>query len=46
LGQRHPEIQIPGCRLFSVGDYVIFYQQVSDGIVIARVIHGSQNWQR
>lgn len=46
MGERHPEVKIPDCRLFTVGDYVIFYQPVSNGVAIARVLHGSQNWRR
>lgn len=34
---------IPGCRSFTVGNYVIFFSHIDDGIEIVRVIHGSRD---
>jgi toxin ParE1/3/4 len=31
-------------RCFSAGKYVILYQPTSNGIEIARVIHGARDW--
>ena len=33
----------PGLRSWSVGNYVIFYRQVSTGIDIVRVLHGARD---
>jgi len=33
----------PVVRSFPVGNYLIFYQLVEEGIEIARVIHGARN---
>ena len=33
----------PSLRSFPVGDYVIFYQPLEDGIEVTRVIHGSRD---
>ncbi|HEY8750394.1 MAG TPA: type II toxin-antitoxin system RelE/ParE family toxin [Tepidisphaeraceae bacterium] len=35
-----------GLRSFPVGRYVIFYRVVSDGIEVARVLHGSRDLQK
>ena len=32
-----------GLRSFPVGNYVVFYQPVADGIEIIRVMHGRQD---
>lgn len=42
MGRERPEIS-PGCRGFTVGEYVIFYEEGKDGIVILRVLHGSRD---
>lgn len=33
-------------RCFSVGNYVVYYRPMSDGIEIARVLHGARDIQR
>lgn len=33
----------PGLRSFAVGNYVIFYRPVSDGIQVIRVLHGARD---
>ncbi|MEH2420537.1 MAG: type II toxin-antitoxin system RelE/ParE family toxin [Nostoc sp.] len=40
-GQARPDIA-PGLRYFSVGRYLIFYQNISKGIEIVRVVHGAK----
>ncbi|MGB6042491.1 MAG: type II toxin-antitoxin system RelE/ParE family toxin [Pirellulales bacterium] len=46
----HPEMGaireafgVPGCRSFSVGNYVVFFRAITDGIEVSRVIHGSRD---
>ena len=34
---------LPGLRYFAVGSYGIFYQVISDGIIVARVLHGARD---
>jgi len=34
---------LSGLRGFPVGNYVIFYQPVDDGIEIVRVLHGARD---
>ena len=34
---------LPGCRQFSVGQYVIYYRQVEAGIELIRVLHVARN---
>ncbi|MEH2252990.1 type II toxin-antitoxin system RelE/ParE family toxin [Nostoc sp.] len=41
LGQARPDIA-PGLRYFSVGRYLIFYQNISKGIEVVRVVHGAK----
>ena len=43
MGEVRPGFGVPGCRSFSVGNYVIFFRPIDDGIEIARVIHGSRD---
>ena len=45
IGQRRDEFG-PNLRSFPVGDYLIFYQPLRDGILIIRVLHGAQNLGR
>jgi len=35
----------PGLRTFSVGNYVIFYRPLPDGIRLIRVLHGARKWE-
>ena len=32
-----------GMRAFAVGNYIIFYHEIDDGIEIYRVLHGARN---
>ncbi len=34
----------PGVRVFSFGDYVVFYRTIDDGIEILRVLHGRRDY--
>lgn len=42
LGQARPDIA-PELRYFPVKRYLILYRQISDGIEVMRVIHGSRD---
>jgi len=44
-GRSRPELA-PNLRSFVVGAYVIFYIPLSDGIRIARVVHGARDIDR
>jgi toxin ParE1/3/4 len=33
----------PGLRSFPLGNYLIFYRQLDDGIEIVRILHGSRD---
>jgi toxin ParE1/3/4 len=44
-GPARPELR-PGVRSFPVGQYVIFYRPVTDGIELLRVLHGKRNLRR
>lgn len=43
LGEKPIEFGVPDCRLFSVGNYVIFYRSISEGIEVARIVHGKRD---
>lgn len=43
-GRTRDEIQ-KGLRSFPVGNYVIFYREIEDGIEIVRVLHSAQDTQ-
>ncbi len=34
---------MPDCRHFSVGQYVIYYRPVVDGIELIRILHGARS---
>jgi len=34
---------VPGCRSFSVGNYVVFFRPTESGIEVARIIHGNRD---
>lgn len=36
----------PGLRSSPVGNYVVFYQPISNGIEVIRVLHGARNLRR
>jgi toxin ParE1/3/4 len=42
LGRLRPELAA-ALRSFAVGNYVVFYRVVSDGIEIVRVLHGARD---
>ena len=42
MGRERPDLG-PGLRSFPVGNYIVFYRLVSDGIEIARVLHGHRD---
>ena len=42
MGRERAELG-PGVRSFPVDDYVIFYRPLSDGIEVARVVHGTRD---
>ena len=42
LGRRRPEIS-PDIRSLAFGRYVVFYLQLSRGIEVVRVLHGSRD---
>ena len=42
LGRSRPE-RAPGLRSFPVGNYIIFYVPIENGIEIVRVISGARN---
>jgi|SRR5689334_6835793 toxin ParE1/3/4 len=33
-------------RVFSVGNYVVAYQEMREGILVLRVMHAARNWQQ
>ena len=43
VGEIREGFGVPGCRSFSVGNYVIFFRPIDSGIEVARVIHGSRD---
>ena len=43
LGEERAGYGIPGCKTFSVGQYVIFFRPIDGGIEVSRVIHGSRD---
>jgi toxin ParE1/3/4 len=42
IGKRRLDLA-PGLRSLAVGNYVIFYRPISDGIQIIRVLHGARD---
>ena len=43
LGEERPGFEVLGCRCFSVGNYVVFFRPIEDGIEVARIVHGSRD---
>ena len=39
IGQPRDQLS-PGLRSFPIGDYLIFYKKIADGIVIVRILSG------
>lgn len=42
IGRARPELA-PDLRHFPVGNYILFYREVPDGIELVRVIHGARD---
>jgi toxin ParE1/3/4 len=42
-GQARPELA-PALRFLPVGNYLIFYRPIENGVEIARVIHGARDY--
>jgi len=42
LGRKRPDL-LPDLRSFPIGNYVVFYQQIEDGIDVIRLLHGSRD---
>lgn len=42
MGQQRPELAA-NLRSFSLGNYVVFYRPMQDGIQVARVIHAARD---
>jgi toxin ParE1/3/4 len=43
MGELRPEFASGRYRSFSVGNYVIYFCSVSDGLWVARVLHGARD---
>jgi toxin ParE1/3/4 len=41
-GRERPDLA-PALRSFPVGNYVIFYQPVAEGIEVVRILHGARD---
>jgi toxin ParE1/3/4 len=42
MGRKRSEL-VRGLRSFAVGNYVIFYRPISEGIQVVRVLHGARD---
>ena len=45
-GRKREELQPPGLHSFAQGSHVIFYQPQPYGVLIVRILHGSQDVRR
>jgi toxin ParE1/3/4 len=43
MGLRRPEFAGGNLRSFVVGNFIVFYRPVANGIEVARVVHGSRD---
>ena len=43
MGEVRHGFGVPGCRSFSVGNYVVFFRAIEGGIEVSRVIHGNRD---
>ena len=43
MGEIRKGFGVPGCRSFSVGNYVIFFRRSDSGIEVARIVHASRD---
>ena len=44
MGEETPRFGVPGCRCFTIGNYVVFFRAIEDGIEVARIVHGSRDF--
>ncbi len=44
-GPARPDV-LPELRSFPVGNYLIFYRPIDDGVEVMRVVHGARNLRR
>jgi toxin ParE1/3/4 len=42
MGRRREEL-LPGLRSFPIGNYVVFYREIKDGVDIIRILRGSRD---
>ena len=42
LGRRRDDL-LAGLQSFSIGNYVVFYREIENGIDVIRVLHGSRD---
>lgn len=42
LGRKRDEL-LPGLQSFPIGNYVVFYQEIKDGIDVIRILRGSRD---
>ncbi|MCC6124020.1 MAG: type II toxin-antitoxin system RelE/ParE family toxin [Pirellulales bacterium] len=42
MGQKRPDLDV-AIRCFSVGNYVIYFRPITDGIEVVRVLHGARD---
>ncbi len=42
LGRKRDEL-LPGLQSFPIGNYVVFYREIQDGIDVIRVLRGSRD---
>lgn len=42
LGRRRQEL-LAGLQSFPLGNYVVFYQEIENGIEVIRILHGSRD---
>jgi toxin ParE1/3/4 len=43
VGQARPDLA-PNLRFLPVGNYLIFYRPITNGVEVARVIHGARDY--
>ena len=45
IGQLRPGFGVSGCRSFTLGNYIVFFRPTTEGIQVARIVHGSRDLQ-
>jgi toxin ParE1/3/4 len=43
LGEERRGLGVRGCRSVTVGNYVVFFRRIRDGVEIVRIVHGSRD---